>query len=97
VAGAIAMVSSVPAEGYAGCCEAIAAMDLRDDLPRIAAPTLALAGAEDPATPPEHLEYIAKHIPDAALVVIPDAAHLANLERPDAVNAALLEHLDAAR
>jgi len=97
VAAAVAMVSSVPAEGYAGCCEAIAAMDLRADLPGIAVPTLALAGAEDPATPPEHLEYIAKHIPGAALVVVPDAAHLANLERPDAVNVALLEHLDAAR
>jgi len=72
-------------------------MDLRADLPGIAVPALALAGAEDPATPPEHLEYIAKHIPGAALVVVPDAAHLANLERPDAVNAALLEHLDAAR
>ncbi|HEY3605465.1 MAG TPA: 3-oxoadipate enol-lactonase [Sporichthyaceae bacterium] len=97
VAAAVAMVSSVPAEGYAGCCEAIAAMDLRADLPGIAVPTLALAGAEDPATPPEHLEYIAKSIPGAALVVVPEAAHLANLERPDAVNAALLEHLAAAR
>jgi 3-oxoadipate enol-lactonase len=97
VAAAIEMVSSVPAEGYAGCCEAIAAMDLRDELPRISAPTLALAGADDPATPPDHLEYIAKSVPGASLVVIPDAAHLANLERPAQVNAALLEHLNAAR
>jgi 3-oxoadipate enol-lactonase len=91
------MVASIPAEGYAGCCEAIAAMDLRADLPGIAVPTLALAGAEDPATPPEHLEYIAKHVQGATLTVIPGAAHLANLERPAQVNTALLEHLEAAR
>jgi 3-oxoadipate enol-lactonase len=97
VAEAVAMVASIPAEGYAGCCEAIAAMDLRADLPGITVPTLALAGADDPATPPEHLEYIAKHIPGATLIVVPGAAHLANLERPEQVNAALLEHLDVAR
>ena len=38
-------------EGYAGCCEAIAAMDLRPDLPRIAAPTLCVAGARGPGHP----------------------------------------------
>src|SRR5699024_8346742 len=40
-------------EGYAGCCEAIATMRIREHLGAIAAPTLVVAGAEDPATPPE--------------------------------------------
>lgn len=93
VAALEAMVAAVPDEGYAGCCEAIAAMDLRADLPRILAPTLAIAGADDPATPPEHLEAIAAGVPGARLLVLPRAAHLANLEQPDAVNAALLLHL----
>ncbi|TCC63215.1 hypothetical protein E0H73_12170 [Kribbella pittospori] len=53
------MAGSTPAEGYASCCEAIATMDLRPDLPVITAPTLAIAGADDPATPPYHLEQIA--------------------------------------
>ena len=82
--------------GYAGCCEAIAGMDLRPDLPRISAPTLVLAGAEDPATPPEHGAAIADLIDGARLEVIPAAAHLAAVEAPGPVTAALLPHLSAA-
>jgi 3-oxoadipate enol-lactonase len=96
VARAVATIASIPPEGYAACCEAIAAMDLRDDLASIKAPTLALAGADDPATPPEHLQRIADAVPDARLVVVADAAHLANDEQPDIVNAALLDHLQGA-
>jgi 3-oxoadipate enol-lactonase/4-carboxymuconolactone decarboxylase len=88
-----AMVAATPAEGYAACCEAIGAMDLRSDLPRIVAPTLAIAGAEDPATPPEHLRDIADAVPGARLLVLPGAAHLAAVEQPAAVNAALALHL----
>ncbi|MGH3305341.1 MAG: 3-oxoadipate enol-lactonase [Streptosporangiaceae bacterium] len=82
--------------GYAGCCEAIAAMDLRPDLPAIAAPTLVLTGADDPATPLEHGAAIAGLIPGALLDVIPAAAHLAAVEAPGPVTAALLAHLRAA-
>ncbi|MDP9435632.1 MAG: 4-carboxymuconolactone decarboxylase, partial [Actinomycetota bacterium] len=63
---------------------------------RIAAPTLAIAGADDPATPPEHLAAIAEGVPGGRLLVLPQAAHLANVEQPAAVNAALLAHLDPA-
>ena len=87
------MVRDTPAEGYASCCEAIAAMDLRRDLPRVCAPTLLMGGAADPATPPEHLAVIAAGIPDSRQVVLPDAAHLASWEQSAAVNAALLVHL----
>lgn len=81
--------------GYAGCCRAIERMDLRADLPRIQAPTLAIAGADDPATPPPHLEEIVAAVPGSRLVVVPDAAHLVNLEQAEAVNRALLAHLSA--
>lgn len=91
-----AMVAATPAEGYASCCGAIERMDLRDDLLRIHAPTLAVAGADDPATPPDHLRTIADTIPGARLLVLPRAAHLANVEQAAAVNAALLAHLDPA-
>jgi 3-oxoadipate enol-lactonase/4-carboxymuconolactone decarboxylase len=37
---------------YAACCDALAAFDLRAELPRITAPTLVVAGREDTATPP---------------------------------------------
>ena len=88
-----AMVGSTPAEGYASCCEVIATMDLRDDLASITAPTLAIAGADDPATPPPHLAEIAESVRDGRLVVVPDAAHLANAQQPGTITPAIIEHL----
>jgi 3-oxoadipate enol-lactonase len=82
-------------EGYAGCCEAIAGMDLRPLLATVTAPTLVLAGAEDPATPPWHGAAIASAIPGARLRVIRGAAHLANVSQAAEITAALLAHLAA--
>ena len=93
VAGVKALLLATPPEGYAATCEALAAMDQRNDLPRIAAPTLVVAAAEDQATPPEQSQEIARGIPGARLVVIPDAAHIANVEQPDAVTNQILDHL----
>ena len=79
--------------GYAGCCEAIAEMDLRPDLPAITAPTLVIAGADDPATPPRCSAAIASGIDGARLEVIPGAAHLAAVSAADPVTTALSSHL----
>lgn len=81
-------------EGYAGCCEALAGADLTDALADITAPTLAIAGADDPATPPEQLERIAGGVADGHLVVVDDAAHLVNLHQPERVGALIRDHLD---
>ena len=89
-----AMFCSHPPEGYAGCCEAIAALDLFGRLGGITAPSLVLSAENDPATPPEHGDAIAAAIPGARHVVLSDAAHLAPVEQPVAVARALLEHLD---
>jgi 3-oxoadipate enol-lactonase len=80
-------------EGYARCCDALVAWDARDQLERIEAPTLCVAGTDDPSTPPAELESIASRIPGARLEVVAGARHLANVERPDEVNRLLLEHL----
>jgi len=88
-----AMLDATGDEGYARCCEAIAAMDQRDDIARITAPTLLVYGADDPVTTPEIGETIRRAIPGAGLLVVPRAAHLANVEQPAAINRALLEHL----
>lgn len=88
-----ATVAATPAEGYASCCEVIAEMDLRDDLQTISAATLAIAGADDPATPPPHLEAIASAVQDGRLLVVPQSAHLANAEQPATVTPAILDHL----
>jgi len=87
------MLRRAPAEGYAGCCEAIRDMDLRERLGAIRAPTLVIAGADDPATPPEHAGLIASLTPDARLTVVPQSAHLANVEQPEAVTEGILDHL----
>jgi len=87
------MLSATPAEGYAGCCEAIAALDLRPALPRICASTLVVAGADDPAIPPPLGAEIAAAVPGARFTVQSRAAHLASVERPDEVSALLTEHL----
>jgi 3-oxoadipate enol-lactonase len=87
------MLLDTPAEGYAGCCEAIRDADLSGRLGAIFAPTLVIAGAEDPAAPPDQAESVRDSIPGASLEVIPDAAHLANIERPEAVTQAILDHL----
>jgi 3-oxoadipate enol-lactonase len=91
-----AMIAGADDEGYAACCEVVADMDLRRDLGRIAAPTLVVSGAEDPALPPEHQRLIADGIPGAELLTVSPAAHLANLERTPEVTGALLAHLDGA-
>ncbi|OXM42366.1 3-oxoadipate enol-lactonase [Amycolatopsis alba] len=91
------MIANVPAEGYAASCQAIERMDLVDDLPKITARTLVIAGAEDPATPVEHAEVIAGGIPDARLEVVEGAAHLGSYEQPERFTALILEHLEVAR
>ncbi len=89
-----AMFASTPAEGYAGCCEAIREWDFRSELGRISAPTLVLSGEDDPSTPPVAGQEIAAGIPGAEFHVLPaPTRHLANTEQPEAVTAALLAHL----
>ena len=86
-------IASIPPEGYAGCCEAIRDMDLRPRLASIRASTLVLAGSEDPATPAENVRPLADAIDDAYFVEIDGAAHIANMAQPEAVSAAVLQHL----
>jgi 3-oxoadipate enol-lactonase len=93
VAACAATLEAVDPEGYAGCCAAIAAMDLCPVLGSIRAPTLVIAGSDDPATPPAHGALIASHIHGARLVVVRGAAHLANVQAAGPVTAALLGHL----
>ncbi|MCX4903701.1 3-oxoadipate enol-lactonase [Streptomyces sp. NBC_00878] len=81
-------------DAYAACCDALAAFDIRERLPEIGAPTLLVAGREDPATPPAHLREIADAVPGAALVEIPGASHLAPAQCPEAVLTALRAHFD---
>lgn len=79
-------------EGYAACCEALAYADYRNHLADIKAPTLVIAGLNDPVTTPADADYMAQRISGAARLDL-NASHLSNLEASDAFTHALREHL----
>ena len=85
---------AIDKDGYADCCLIIDRMDLRPRLSSITAPTLIIAGADDPATPVAKMEEIRASIPDAELVIISRAAHMLAVERPVSVNRYLRTFLD---
>lgn len=92
VAPTLATLHATDPAGYAGCCAAIRDMDLRPLLGLIRTPTLVIGGTRDPATPVEQTGALIDGIAGATGVML-DAAHLSNLERPEAFTAALLDHL----
>jgi 3-oxoadipate enol-lactonase len=82
-----------PPEGYAACCEAVGAFDFHADLQRIVPPTLVLFGEEDAVTPAAVIEELETGIPRVRSAGIARAAHLANVEQPEAFSAVVLSHL----
>jgi len=87
--GLRAMLRRTDPEGYAGAAEAIAAADLTASTRRLRLPTLILVGDGDQSTPISSAEALRDAIPGARLQVIPDAAHIPTVERPEAVTAAM--------
>jgi 3-oxoadipate enol-lactonase len=83
------IIAATAVDGYVGCAHAVANIDLTDRLSDIRCPTLVLVGADDPGTPPSMARAIAQAIRGSTLIEIAAAAHLANLEQPQAFNAAL--------
>jgi 3-oxoadipate enol-lactonase/4-carboxymuconolactone decarboxylase len=83
------------AEAYALACEALAEFDVRSRLGEIAVPVLAVAGAEDFATPPEMLAEIANGVQQSELQILDGVAHLAPAEAPAEVAKLILTHFDA--
>jgi 3-oxoadipate enol-lactonase len=88
-----AMFAAADPTGYAGCCIAIARMDLTSALGRITSPTLIAVGSDDPATPPALSRAMADAIPTARLVIIEGGAHLPSLDQPAVVARLIREHL----
>lgn len=80
---------------YAWCCDALAEYDVRDRLAAIAVPVLAVWGAHDEVTPEASARQIADGVHDGRAVGIPDASHLAPVDDPDAVAAALVDFFRA--
>jgi pimeloyl-ACP methyl ester carboxylesterase len=63
------------------------------DLSRIHTPVAIVDGDHDEAIKPEHTKYLAKAIPGARLIILPNASHFAMLQQPAEFNAAMLGFL----
>ena len=83
----------IPAYVAKGVWKGNMKFDVVDRLEEIKAPTLIIVGGDDCRTPVENSELLNRKIPNASLKIIRDAAHLANLEKPEEFNQALLNFL----
>lgn len=88
----LARFAAVSAEGYAGCCAALAGADLRAQINRIGVPVLAISGDDDPVCTPDDLQAIADGVADGQHVSLP-GRHIVNIESAEAFSAALADFL----
>jgi pimeloyl-ACP methyl ester carboxylesterase len=88
------LVLAAPPAAVAWAQRAMAARpDSFDTLRAVAVPALVLVGDEDTLATPADAAAMAAALPDATLVTVPGSGHLTAMERPDAVVAALADHL----
>jgi 3-oxoadipate enol-lactonase len=87
------LIRATPVAGYVGCGRAIMQLATTARLKDIALPLLAIAGEQDAAA--AGTRYIGENVPGARLVMIPQAAHIANVEQPAAFNRALRDFLSS--
>jgi 3-oxoadipate enol-lactonase len=87
------MLTRTPVEGYIGCCHAIAGADLTESTKALTLPTLAIAGSEDGASPPDLVQGTARMIAGSRFTVIEGAGHLPCVEDPAAYAALLNDFL----
>jgi pimeloyl-ACP methyl ester carboxylesterase len=88
------MVAATHPVGFANTLRAMSAPAApTEELKRIVAPTLVVAGEHDPALAAIRLTHA--HIPGSVLKMIPGAGHLSNIDAPDAVLAVMMEFLQA--
>jgi 3-oxoadipate enol-lactonase len=87
-------VRNTPLEGYAGVSAAIPTIDVTHRLHEIDIPVLVIVGADDKAMPLTLSQTLVKNLPNAELVVIPEAGHLSNLEQPELFYEALEKFYD---
>jgi hypothetical protein len=89
-----AMILGTGAEGYMACASAVRDMAQTTMLLEVKAPTLVMTGRQDPACTVAPSTVLHRMIDGSRLVILEDAAHLANVEQPEAFNRALRAFLD---
>jgi 3-oxoadipate enol-lactonase len=92
---AILSMAAVPEASYRAAVHCLTGFDQEADLAGIETPTLLLAGEKDPVAPPKVMKRMANAMPNSRLEILPNAGHLANVERPDAFNHALFGFLQS--
>lgn len=85
-------LSGINAEGYAACCEALAAADLRAEVGEISLPMQFIAGAKDPVCSVADSEFLHQQVHGSHLVTL-EASHLSNIEDAHGFNVALLNFI----
>ena len=86
-------IRNTPVAGFAGCCEAIAKIDVLDRLKEIDCPALVIVGEHDHGTPPEMAKQIQANLRGSELLIIKSAAHLSNVEQPEIFTKAMMGFL----
>ncbi len=89
------LILATPVAGFVGCCHAIPKINLSARLKEIKCPILVIVGADDPGTPVSMAKEIHESAPGSKLVILPAAAHLANLEQPEGFSRALRDFLSS--
>lgn len=88
---------AVDAQTFHGACDALATLDIRDQLRSVKVPVLVLVGEQDEATPPPMSRELAAGLPDARLLELPGCAHVPQLQAPETFMAAIRAFIDDTR
>lgn len=91
------IMSSIAPETYRKAVHLLTTFDRRELLPRIAVPTLLVAGSDDKTAPPALMERMAQKIPGAQYTVLDGCGHLGPMDQPDSFNAALYDFMQRHR
>lgn len=89
------MIRTTSPIGYVGCASAVRDMSQTSMLKNIKAPTIIIVGEDDPACTVAQSRVLEEQIVGSTLVILPEAAHLANIEQIDAFNQAMTTFLNA--
>ena len=87
------MIEATHPDGYIAACKALRAVDLRADAKSVRVPVMIIGSERDESTPPALARELHDAIEGSELVMIPDAAHLSNVEQAATFNAALVRFL----
>jgi 3-oxoadipate enol-lactonase len=85
------MLEATNPDGYIAACEALRESDLRSDAAKVRVPVLIIGSERDQSTPPALSHELHACIRGSELVMIPNAAHLSNVEQPGLFNEALFQ------